>query len=114
MPENNILKDNAKIIVMAGLAGPALFIFFELQKSDWSIWIPLGVAALGLWIFNDSFIEKALVRTAKENMPGPSQPFIPPNAEQWRYEFDDHGDPVPRRSIQPPSNWNRQPPQYGR
>lgn len=92
-------------IVWAGLIVPALFIFLKAWEKEWSIWIPIGCAAVGIWFFNENFVNKSELRqVTAPDMLGPKEPFVPPSANQWRYDMNENGEPIVRKGFEPPTN----------
>lgn len=103
----------SKIVVYAGFIVPAAFIFLKLYEKDYSTWIPIAVAGIALYMFNDNFIDKADVRVSNAPSPGPQEPYMPPSAEQWQYNLDETGEYVPKKTFQPPTRQKfNQPPQF--
>lgn len=114
MAENNFFKNNAEILVWIGLAGPSLFILFNLEESGWPVWVAYAVAAVGGWFFKDGFISRSMVREVKKQQVGPKEEFVPPNAERWEFDINPQtGEPYPIKRVNIPTNRNsNQPPQY--
>ena len=121
MAEKKIWQ-NLKIWIWLGLAIPSVIIFFNTSEEagkyivmGFNIWImiPIVFAAVALWMFNENFVDKGDVKEQTRVTPGPQEPFMPHNAQQWGYEIDQQsGEVVPKQKIQPPSFPQR--PNYGR
>lgn len=110
---NNILTKYAKAIVYIGLLAPSAYLFFSLWENEVNIWIPIGIAFFSIWIFSEKFVPISQVRIVKTGNIGPSEAFIPPGSEQWDVQINpDTGEPMPRRTMNPPVPSFRGPPNY--
>ena len=120
MAEKKIWQ-NLKIWIWLGLAIPSVIIFFNTSEEagkytvfGFDIWImiPIVFAAVALWMFNENFVDKSDIKEQTRATPGPQEPFMPQNAQQWGYEIDQKsGEVVPKQRIQPPTY--PQKPNYG-
>jgi len=82
-----------KLAVIVCMAFPVVYIYVKL---DWSPFIPIAVAGIGMYIFWTNFIDKADLPRPKIPRVGPQESFMPEN-ETWDVGPD--GKPVLRHQM---------------
>ena len=83
-----------KLIIIASMALPVAYIFFEWEFTRWAL---VGLAGFAYYNFDNQFINKADIERKEPRPLGPQEPFRSPEKE-WEIGAD--GTPVPK--FQPP------------
>ncbi len=91
-----------KLVVVASMAVPVLYIFLE---WEFTVWVLAALAGVGWYFFDNNFINKSEVeRKGTPQLGQPPQPFLP-SEKTWDI---DPSTGIPFSKFQPPQYPNQQ------